>query len=74
MRYLWVVYRNKRVMCLDIKLRKWRVQKNTLKEHECPGCLVSHYHLFFYIFSENGVERRITNDDYSPWETVQTNI
>ena len=58
-------------MRLDIQTRKWTNHKNTLGEHVCPGFLVTQDHLFLYLFSERGVERSMTNDDYSPWETVQ---
>ena len=61
-------------MRLDIQTRKWTNHKNTLGEHICPGCLVTQDHLFLYIFSEEGVERRMINADYTPWEAVHTNI
>ena len=72
---LWMVFNNKRVKCLDLQTRKWKIQKNTLKTHETPGCIVTHDHKFLYIFSTTGsAERRIINDDYSPWEIVHTTI
>ena len=61
-------------MRLDIETRKWTNHKNTINKHNCPGCLVTQDHLFLYLFSESGVERRMTNDDFSPWETVQIQL
>ena len=62
-------------MCLDLKLRKWTVHKNTLKGHRYPGCLVTQDHLFLYVFSDGGgVERRFTNNDYTSWEKIKTDI
>ena len=50
-------------MCLDIQTRKWTVHKNTLRNHDSPGCLITKGHL--YVFSGwGGVERRLTNDEY----------
>ena len=46
---LWLVFANQRVMCLDIQTRRWTDYKNTLKEHDYPGCLVARDYL--YIFS-----------------------
>ena len=71
---LWLVFPNKKVMCLDIQLRKWKIHKPTLKEYYYAGCLITQDNLFLYIFSNNGVERRPTNDYFLPWETVNTLI
>ena len=59
-------------MCLNIHTRKWKIHKNILRAQVCRGCLFTQGYL--YIFSYGGVERRITNNDYAPWERVQTNL
>ena len=38
---IYMVCSDKSVICLDMLKRKWVHKKPTLKDHSCPGCLVT---------------------------------